>query len=78
MSKGEAALKGVKGVQEATINLATSAATVTLAGENMPAWMTENITFITTLSTLRLCARRSMLPLFALFSIQSALHMLSL
>lgn len=33
MSKGEAALKGVPGVQEATINLATSTATVTLTGE---------------------------------------------
>lgn len=33
MSKGEAALKGVPGVQDAIINLATSTATVTLAGE---------------------------------------------
>lgn len=33
MSKGEAALKGVPGVQEATINLATRTATVTLSGE---------------------------------------------
>lgn len=33
MSKGEAALKGVPGVQEATINLATSTATIVLSGE---------------------------------------------
>lgn len=33
VSKGEAALKGVPGVEEATINLATSIATVTLSGE---------------------------------------------
>lgn len=33
VSKGEAALRGVPGVQEATINLATSTATVTLNGE---------------------------------------------
>ena len=33
MAKGEAALKGVPGVKEATINLATSTATVTFAGE---------------------------------------------
>lgn len=35
MSKGEAALKGVPGVQEATINLATSKATITFSGEFM-------------------------------------------
>lgn len=34
VSKGEAALKGVPGVQEATINLATSTATVALSGES--------------------------------------------
>lgn len=35
MSRGEAALKGVPGVGEASINLATGTATVSLSGQNM-------------------------------------------
>ncbi|CAM9610753.1 unnamed protein product [Pylaiella littoralis] len=35
VSKGEAALKGVPGVQEATINLATSTATIVLSGRGI-------------------------------------------
>lgn len=38
VSKGEAALKGVPGVQEAVINLATNTATVTLTGERKKAF----------------------------------------